>query len=87
MQNLAQSYEELGSLFNSVVLPEVEKTNVDKIPNSIYHFTDYAGLAGILKTKTLWLSDIFSMNDTSEMSYGFELVDKAIRHMRPQEGV
>ncbi len=41
------------------------------IPPVIYHYTDDVGLRGILKTGQLWLTDIFNLNDPSEMKYGF----------------
>jgi hypothetical protein len=40
-------------------------------PSPIYHYTDDKGLRGILESGKLWLSDIFSMNDPSELSHGF----------------
>ncbi len=40
-------------------------------PPSIHHYTDAAGLTGILKAGTIWLTDIFTLNDPSELSHGF----------------
>lgn len=40
-------------------------------PPVIYHYTDDVGLRGILESGTLWLSDIFNLNDPSELSHGF----------------
>ncbi len=40
-------------------------------PSVIYHYTDDVGLRGILESGTLWLSDIFNLNDPSELSHGF----------------
>jgi hypothetical protein len=39
-------------------------------PGVIYHYTNDAGLRGILETGRLWLSDIFSLNDPSELRHG-----------------
>src|SRR6266436_3728636 len=41
-----------------------------KVPEVIYHYTNDAGLRGILETGRLWLSDIFSLNDPSELRHG-----------------
>jgi hypothetical protein len=41
-----------------------------KAPEVIYHYTNDAGLRGILETGQLWLSDIFSLNDPSEIRHG-----------------
>jgi Protein of unknown function (DUF2971) len=39
-------------------------------PPIIYHYTSAAGLRGILESGRLWLSDIFTMNDPSELKHG-----------------
>jgi hypothetical protein len=40
-------------------------------PPTIYHYTNEAGLKGILESGTIWLTDIFNLNDPSELSHGF----------------
>jgi hypothetical protein len=42
-----------------------------KAPEVIYHYTDDAGLRGILEAGQLWLSDIFSLNDPRRYATGF----------------
>lgn len=54
-------------------------------PTLIYHYTDSGGLRGIIETGRLRLSDVFSMNDPSELNHGFSiflnaLKDKAVSH-------
>lgn len=39
-------------------------------PKRIYHYTNDAGLRGILENKLLWLTDIFDLNDPSELRHG-----------------
>ena len=39
----------------------------------IYHYTDDVGLRGILESGRLWLTDIFSLNDPSELKHGLSL--------------
>lgn len=41
-----------------------------KVPALVYHYTDDRGLRGILESGTLWCSDIFGLNDPSELSHG-----------------
>lgn len=43
-------------------------------PSIIYHYTDDVGLRGILETGCIWLTDIFNLNDPSELSHGFSQV-------------
>jgi hypothetical protein len=38
-------------------------------PPIIYHYTNDAGLRGILESGKLWLTDIFNLNDPSELSH------------------
>lgn len=49
------------------------KKNV-KIPSSLFHYTDQSGLRGIIKTKSLWFTNIFYLNDTTEFYYTFKLL-------------
>ena len=64
-------------------------------PAVIYHYTNDAGLKGILETGKIWLSDIFSLNDPSELSHGFSIFVETCkpsprlgrqrpRHLQPQ---
>lgn len=39
-------------------------------PNVVYHYTTDAGLRGILGSGRIWLTDIFSLNDPSELRHG-----------------
>lgn len=44
-----------------------------KAPGIIYHYTNDIGLRGILETGQIWLSDIFNLNDPSELRHGVSL--------------
>jgi hypothetical protein len=41
------------------------------IPKFIYHYTNDAGLRGILESGAIWITDIFNLNDPSELKHGF----------------
>jgi len=41
-----------------------------KAPPVVYHYTTDAGLRGILQSGRIWLTDIFSLNDPSELRHG-----------------
>jgi hypothetical protein len=41
-----------------------------KPPPVLYHYTNDAGLAGIIESGQLWFSDIFALNDPSELRHG-----------------
>ncbi len=42
-------------------------------PPILYHYTNDVGLRGILESGKLWLTDILSLNDPSELSHGLQL--------------
>jgi hypothetical protein len=44
-----------------------------KPPPMLYHYTNDAGLAGIIESGRLWFSDIFSLNDPSELRHGLSI--------------
>ena len=41
-------------------------------PAALFHYTDFDGVAGILATRSLWLSKISTLNDTSEIHLAVE---------------
>lgn len=48
------------------------------VPEIVYHYTDAAGLYGMMKSKCLWLTNYRFLNDTSEFAYTKELVRSLI---------
>ena len=59
-----------------------DKLDARRVSDTIYHYTDDRGLAGILGTGKLWLTDIFNLNDPSELRHGF---GKAVEAWRGKE--
>jgi len=47
-----------------------ERLNTPPAASTFYHYTDAAGLKGILESGKLRLSDVFNQNDPSELLYG-----------------
>ena len=43
----------------------------------LFHYTSLAGLMGVLKTGELWASELRSLNDTTELTRGFDLLARA----------
>jgi hypothetical protein len=50
----------------------------------MYHYTDASGLEGILRSGTLWLTDVFRLNDPGEIRYG---LDAACAHLGAEGGL
>jgi len=47
-------------------------------PSMIYHYTNDVGLHGILASGKLWLTDLFDLNDPSELKHGFSFAVDAL---------
>jgi len=62
----------------SSYVQEIHKKIPPEAPEILYHYTDGPGLKGILENRTLWLTDIFSMNDPSEIRHGVEIARKQL---------
>lgn len=54
---------------------EILNTNPDRI---LYHYTRLDGLLGIVKSKSLWASNIYYFNDASEITYASDIFKKVI---------
>jgi hypothetical protein len=54
----------------------------------IYHYTDGTGLRGILESGKLWFTDIFSLNDPTELKHGLnsaiEIIKKLMNNKSPE---
>jgi hypothetical protein len=65
-----------------IVVSFIRPLDIQEPPTTVFHYTNDVGLRGILETGRLWLSDIFSLNDPSELRHGISravsiLMDKA----------
>ncbi|MGQ0650172.1 MAG: DUF2971 domain-containing protein [Gemmatimonadaceae bacterium] len=49
-------------------------------PDILYHYTTRAGMLGILQNRCIWLSDATYLNDASEIAYGYQLINEAMRN-------
>jgi hypothetical protein len=59
----------------------IQKIDLLEPPSIIYHYTNDVGLKGILETGQLRLTDIFNLNDPSELSHGFSHAVKILNRM------
>jgi len=56
-------------------------------PRILYHYTDAAGLLGLLKTNRLWATNRRFMNDPTETEYAANLIRAALNDSRTAEYV
>ena len=62
---------------------EIPVSPVGAEPELIYHYTDPAGLQGVIKDKCLRAGDVWFMNDTREALYGLEVIERAVDALAP----
>jgi len=53
-------------------------------PKRIYHYTDAAGLLGIVQHRALWATDVWFMNDSVEATYGWARIEQFLRSRAAQ---
>ena len=54
-------------------------------PKTLYHYTTGVGLRGILQSGVIWLTDIFALNDPSELRHGVNHAE-ALLHLEARHG-
>ncbi len=70
-----------------VVLKRIKDEVVKEgTPETIFHYTDYIGLRGILENREIWLSSIFRMNDPSELRHGVEPMISIVQEFSNSKG-
>jgi hypothetical protein len=53
----------------------------------IWHYTDAAGLIGILEGNCLWATSMSSLNDSAELFYGLEVLDNLLEEVRESKNM
>ena len=72
-----QLEEEFGQIASRVWTSKIVKPD-DAVPD-LFHYTNSAGLPGILRSRSLWATHFQSLNDPSEMRYGIDQATSRIR--------
>lgn len=55
-----------------------DSINDAPLPPRVFHYTDAAGLIGMLTSRTIWATDFRFLNDQSELSYTFDLAHRVL---------
>jgi hypothetical protein len=70
---------ELKELIDKAIAESVwHKSGVETKNDSLFHYTNAAGLLGILQTHRLWATNLRYLNDLSEMDYSTPLIQAAV---------
>src|SRR5271157_5275624 len=70
-------FDEESELINEEIVNNLMSNR--EIPSVIYHYTNDLGLRGILETGKFWLTDIFELNDPSELEHGISHLIEALK--------
>ena len=81
MDRLAGFPEEKGrklDLLASSILEQWGDEHKD-VPRTLYHYTSADGLLGILKSHSIWMTNLRYMNDFSELQYAHEMIATVLK--------
>jgi hypothetical protein len=53
----------------------------NSIDAPLYHYTDAAGLEGIIKSQEIWFSSHAHLNDPGEITYGMKIASKILKEI------
>jgi len=76
--DVQKSIDRFNSDAGKIVNSLFDVLKAQEPPPIIYHYTNDAGLKGILEAGQLWLTDVFNLNDPSEINHGFSLMLNAL---------
>ncbi len=54
----------------------------EQVKEPLYHYTDAAGLKGIIENQEIWFTSIFHLNDPSELRHGLKCAVYELRNRR-----
>lgn len=80
-KDMADALNKFDATAERIIASFLETVESQEPPKHIYHYTNDVGLKGILETGQLWLSDIFNLNDPSELSHGFSHAVEILNRM------
>jgi hypothetical protein len=76
MQDSNNAFPEVNEFDNEIrkLLVQFEQNlKESSLPDEIFHYTNASGLKGIFDSGHLWLTDIFNLNDPSELKHGYSI--------------
>jgi hypothetical protein len=57
---------------------QIEDYFVDSIAQDLYHYTSADSLLGIAKSKALWASNVYFLNDSSEITHACDVLNDVL---------
>jgi hypothetical protein len=77
-EDMTSALSNVDSIGQAIVDKLLQDLAEEVPPAIIYHYTTDLGLKGILETGQIWLTDIFHLNDPSEISHGVSHADEIL---------
>ncbi len=59
----------------------MKENNKNINPDVLYHYTSVSGFFGIIKSQSIWLSDISKSNDSLELRYFLDEFEKLLHRV------
>ncbi len=78
---MQEALDQFASEAQKIIGAFVEAVRLRPRPERIYHYTNDAGLKGILESGKLWLTEICNLNDPSELNHGFKIATDELKDM------
>jgi hypothetical protein len=75
---LSAAVEKFGQWSKQQLLTEQEAT---RITQPLYHYTNGAGLRGIVESQKIWFTSYLHLNDPSELVYGMGVVHRLLKEI------
>ncbi len=69
-EKLERVFQDYSVAIDAITDPFIQELIDTPAPPLIYHYTNDSGLRGILESGQLWFTDIFNLNDPSELIHG-----------------
>lgn len=60
-------------------LNDIQLFNPDELPSHLYHYTSQHGLFEIIRSKSIWATDIHYLNDSSEYRHAMNIWEKVVK--------
>ena len=70
---MVRSIEDMDMIKNTT-----QKLYSDIPQETLYHYTSFKGLLGIVDSGVLWASDVRYMNDSAEMKHTVDLIGRIL---------
>lgn len=81
---LSKKLEEFEKFSSNLTHEHTNEISSQPPPTHLYHYTNYEGLKGILESGELHLTNVFNLNDPSEIRYGFSHVINSLKKLSTQ---